>query len=160
MAQIRETPLPGLGVRLEIKTEAGEGVGVIVHRGGRRELLVYDRDDPDVCNTVLHLTMSETRALSEMLGASSVSEVVTAVEQEIEGITIDWLTVDENSSFAGRTIGEGMFRTRTGVSIVAVVRNGQTVPAPDTDFIFAPADVVVAVGTPAGLEQVRSLLAE
>ena len=40
MADVTETPLPGVGVRYEFTTEADERVGVIVHRGGRREVVV------------------------------------------------------------------------------------------------------------------------
>lgn len=159
MTDIREIALPGVGVRYEFATEAGETVGVIVHRGGRRELMVYDADDPDRCSTVLHLTPDETHALGELMGGSKVSHVITAVEQHIEGLAIDWLAVAEESAFVGRTIGDGMFRSRTGVSIVAVVRGDETVASPEPDFEFAAGDVVVAVGTSEGIGQVRALLA-
>ena len=158
MTDIREIALPGVGVRYEFATEAGETVGVIIHRGGRRELMVYEEADPDRCSTVLHLTPEETRALGELMGGSTVSQVITAVEQEIEGLAIDWLTVSEGSEFVGRTVGDGMFRTRTGVSIVAVVRGAETLASPGPDFVFVAGDVAVAVGTPEGIDQVRALI--
>ena len=158
MVEINETILPGVGVRFEFTTDAGERVGVLVHRGGRREVMVYDEVDPDTCHTVMHLTVEETHALGELLGASRISEVVTGVQQEIEGLSIDWLTVPESSPFAGKSIGDGMIRTRTGVSIVAVVRGSETHPAPDPGFVFAGGDVAVAVGTPPGIDDVRAML--
>lgn len=157
MAEIRETSLPGVGVRVEFTTEAGEQIGAIVHRGGRRELLVYDGDDPDRCTTLLTMTEDEARTLGEILGVPPVSKIKAAIQHDIEGLAIDWLPVAEGSPFAGRTIGEGMLRSRTGVSIVAVVRGADTVPAPGADFEFAAGDVAVAGGTPEGIEQVRAM---
>ena len=158
MAEVREVKLPGVGVRLEFDTEAGEQVVVVVHRGGHRELMVYDSEDPDVCTTVMHLTPAEARTLSEALGGSTVTEVSRVVEQRIEGLAIDWLEVGDGSPFVDRSIAEGMFRTETGVSVVAVIRGSETLAAPGPDFVFAAGDVAVVVGTPAGIDQVRTLL--
>lgn len=158
MVKVNETNLPGVGVRFEFTTENDERVGVLLHRGGRREIMVYDEADPDTCRTVMHLNVEETHVLGELLGASRISEVVTGVEQEIEGLSIDWLTVRASSPFVGRSIGDGMFRTTTGVSIVAVIREGETHPAPDPGFEFAGGDVAVAVGTPPGIDDVRVML--
>jgi TrkA domain protein len=158
VVKISETNLPGVGVRLEFTTDSDERVGVLLHRGGRRELMVYDKADPDTCRTVMHLNVEEAVVLGELLGASRISEVVTGVEQEIEGLSIDWLTVPETSPFSGKSLGDGMFRTNTGVSIVAVIRGGETHPAPDPGFVFAGGDVAVAVGTPPGIDKVRVML--
>jgi TrkA domain protein len=158
MPDVSETPLPGVGVRHEFVTAAGERLAVVTHRTGRRELAVYDRDDVDACTTVLHLSPDDTRTLAELLGASPVSEAVAAVQQQLEGLAIDWVTVPAGSRFVGATIGEGAFRTRTGASVVAVLRGTTTVPAPGPDHRFESGDVVVAVGTPEGLAQLRDLL--
>lgn len=158
MPDVSETRLPGVGVRHEFTTEGGERVAVISHRSGRREVVVYGRDDPDAATTVLHLSRDDTRTLAELFGATQVSEVLSAVQHQIEGLAIDWITVPEGSRFAGATIAEGGFRTRTGSSIVAIVRGDTTVPAPGPQQEFAVGDVVVAVGTADGLVQLRQLL--
>lgn len=158
MPEIEETPLPGVGVRHEFRTEEGERVAVVTHRSGRREVAVYDRLDPDASKSVLHLTVDDARSLAELLGGSQVSETVAAVQQRIEGLAIEWLTIPQTSHFAGATIGDGEFRTRTGVSIVAVIRGSTTVPAPGPEFEFAAGDVAVAVGTPEGLAQMHELI--
>jgi TrkA domain protein len=158
MPEVSETPLPGVGVRHEFVTAGGERIAVLTHRTGRREVAVYDRADPDACTTVLHLSADDTRTLAELLGAPSVHEAVAAVQQRLEGLAIDWVTVPARSRFVGATIGEGALRTRTGASIVAVVRGETTIPAPGPDHRFTEGDVVVAVGTPEGLDQLRNLL--
>jgi TrkA domain protein len=158
MTEVRETRLPGVGVRHEFTTTGGERVAVLSHRSGRRELVVYDRRDPDSSTTVLHLSHDDTRTLAELLGATQVSEALAAVQQRVEGLTIDWVVVPASSRFTGATLAEGQLRTRTGASIVAVVRGETTIPAPGADHRFAPGDVAVAVGTPEGLAQLRELI--
>jgi len=157
MAEVTEIKLPGVGVRHEFATAAGERLAVLSHRTGRREIAVYDRADPDACTTVLHLNPDDTRTLADLLGGNPVSEAVTAVQQ-LEGLAIDWIRLPASAVQAGFTIGEGRLRTRTGSSVVAIVRGDTTVPAPGPDAELLPGDVVVAVGTPEGLRAVRDIL--
>ena len=150
--------LPGVGVRHEFETASGERVAVLTKHNGSREVAVYDRDDPDSSSTVLHLSVADTRTLAELLGASQVSETVSSVQQQIEGLAIEWLTLASRSPFVGTSIADGSFRSRTGTSIVAIIRDGTTVPAPGPEQRLSAGDVLVVVGTPAGLAQLRSLL--
>jgi TrkA domain protein len=158
MAEVTETQLPGVGVRHDFTTADGERVGVLTHRSGRREILVYSAIDPDQGMTVLHLSATDTRTLAELLGSSQVSEAVIAVQQQVEGLAIDWINVPAHSRFVGSTIADGRFRTRTGASVIAVLRGATTIPAPEADFVFEAGDVVVGVGTPEGLTELRVLL--
>ena len=158
MPEIEETLLPGVGVRHEFTSDGGERVVLVTHRTGRRELAIYDRDDPDLRRAVVHLSVDDTTALGELIGASHVSETVRRVQQ-LEGVAMDWVTVGSTSPGVGASIGDGAYRTRTGASIVAIVRGDSTIPAPGPEARFASGDVVVAVGTPAGLEQLRLSLA-
>lgn len=158
MPDVTEIQLPGIGVRHEFSTSGGERVGVLSHRTGRREIVVYDRHDPDRCTTMLHLSPADTRTLADLLGATQVSEALTAVQQRIEGLAIDWVTIPPESPIVGTSIGEGQFRTRTGVSIVAVARGDTTIAAPGPDHRFQAGDVAVAVGTSDGLSQFEALL--
>jgi TrkA domain protein len=159
MPKIEETHLPGLGVRHEFTTEGGEHLVVLTHRSGRRDLALRQSDDPDASSTILELSPNDVRTLVEILGGSQVSETVAIVQQQIEGLAIEWISVSAGSTSVGASISDGAFRTRTGASIVAVIRGDATVPAPGPEFVFAVGDVVVAVGTPDGLEQLRNLLA-
>lgn len=156
MPEIRETLLPGVGVRHDFMTSMGERVAVLTHRSGRREIAVYDRDDPDACTTVLHLSPDDTRTLGEVLGASQVSEAVTAVQQ-VHGLAIDWLTIPSGSALVRTTIAEGQFRSRTGASIVAITRGEETIAAPAPDQTLEAGDGVVAVGTAEGLARLRDV---
>ena len=158
MAEVYETKLPGVGVRHDVLTEDGDRVGVIVHRSGRREIVVYDSEDPDACSPMLDLSSSDTRVLGELLGSSQVVEAVGAVQHEIDGLAIEWIQLPTASSAVGATIQDGAYRTRTGASIVAVVRGDTTVPAPTPEYRFDAGDTVVAVGTTEGLALLRGLM--
>jgi TrkA domain protein len=159
MTEVTETHLPGVGVRHEFTTSAGERLSVLSHRTGRRELAVYDRAEPDACSTVLHLSRDDTHTLAELLGGSPMSETVMSV-QRLEGVAIDWIRVRPGSPRAGTTIGAGRLRTRTGASVVAIVRGDETIAAPGPDVAFASDDIVVAVGISDGLRRLRALLEE
>jgi TrkA domain protein len=159
MTEVRETQLPGVGVKHDFTTTDGRDVGVLVHRDGRRDIVVYDADDPDSCAMQVTLAAGDTRTLAELLGTSQVNTAVQAVQHEIEGLAIEWLTLEPSSASSGRTIGDGEFRTRTGVSIVAVIRDDVPFPAPEPTFKLESGDVLVCVGTAEGLDRVRELIA-
>jgi len=158
VAEVRETKLPGVGVRHDFTTEDGADIGVLVYHDGRREILVYDSDDPDACTSFMTLSRADTRTVSELLGASRVTEALAVVQQEIEGLAIEWIEIDATSPAAGATIGDGMYRTKTGSSIVAVIRDRTSIPAPGPGFVLLTGDVVVAVGTSEGLASMRELI--
>lgn len=156
MTKIEKAQLPGVGVRHDFSTAAGNRIGVITHRTGRRELLIYDRQDPDACSQVLRLEEEDTRALAELLGASQVTEEITKL-QSVEGLTVDWLPVDATAACARSTLADSDIAA-TGVSIVAVVRSGRTIPSPPSDFRLQPGDTAMAIGTPEGIQQAFALL--
>lgn len=159
MARIEETNLPGVGVRYDFKTETGQRLGVIHHRTGRRELFVCPPEDPDLPTVSISLSEDEAHSLVDTLGGSQVVESLGHLQQHVEGLAIDWLTVESESKYADRTIGDARIRTRTGVSVVAVIRGDDPYPAPGPDFHIDVGDTLVVVGTPQGIELVADILA-
>ncbi len=121
MTDIIETALPGVGVRNEFASSTGQRVAVISHRNGHREISVFRREDPDACINVLSLDADDAAALGTVLGAPQLAATF-ATMQQLEGLAIEWLTVTEASPAVHATIADGQYRTRTGASIVAVVR--------------------------------------
>ncbi|MBW3590037.1 MAG: cation:proton antiporter regulatory subunit [Actinobacteria bacterium] len=156
--EIKETNLPGVGVRFDFSTESGENVAVVHHRTGRRELVLYEREDPDCSRDVLELTESDSRTLAELLGGAKVAEELGKLQQSVEGLAIDWLPIVVGRPYAGRTIGDTGARTRTGTSIVAVLRGDVAFPAPQPDFTLEGGDTLVVVGTPRGIEDLATIL--
>jgi TrkA domain protein len=158
MAKIKETPLPGVGVRHDFVTKAGDRLGTITHRSGRRDLLFYNREDPDACSKVVRLEEEESHALTELLGASPVTESLEKFQQSLGGLTIDWLPITPVWSCTSCEVQHTKLREQTGVVIVGVVREGQVIPAPEWDYRLKPGDMAIVVGTPEGIAQAQSLL--
>lgn len=158
MTTVSETPLPGVGVRFEFVTNKGIRLGVLQHQSGRIDLVLYDRHDPDTASESVVLDEEDARTLAELLGSSRVVEELGKLRQSIEGLALDWLPIDDPSPFVGRTIGDTGARTRTGVSIVAVVRGDDAIPAPGPDQRLETGDTLVVVGTPRGIEDLVVIL--
>jgi TrkA domain protein len=155
---IQETALPGVGLRHDFTTRGGRQLGVVSYRTGRRDLLLFDSDDPDACQEVIGLTDEEADALADLLGAARLTGHLAELQQQIEGLAISWLTIQERSPYADGTIADTQARSRTGVSIVAVLRGRTAFPAPEPSFGFQPGDTAVVVGTPAGVRTLARLL--
>lgn len=152
------TPLPGIGVRKEFLMRNGRRIGVISHRDGQIELILSKADDPDACVAELPLTTEEAAALANLLGAPQLVAQLNAEHKELPGIHTTQLPVKANSPFDGRTLGDTALRTRTQVSVVAVMRAGQAHPSPAPDFTLTAGDLLVTVGTSEGLENASKIL--
>ncbi|MEO3781731.1 TrkA C-terminal domain-containing protein [Actinocorallia sp. B10E7] len=141
---VEQTALPGIGLRHEFTTRAGRRIGVVSYRTGRRDLVIYDKADPDrACETV-KLNDEEADALVELLGAPRIVQRLNDLHREVEGLVS--LQVPVSSRWHGKTMGSAQVRTLTGASIVAVVRGGQVNTSPLPDFVLREHDVAVLVG--------------
>ena len=63
-------------------------------------------------------------------------------------IEIEWVRLPEGSPLGGRTIGELGVRTKSGASIVAIVRDDLVLANPGPDARFEPGDLVGVLGSP------------
>jgi monovalent cation:H+ antiporter-2, CPA2 family len=63
-------------------------------------------------------------------------------------IETEWLRLPRGSATVGKTIGELEVRSRTGASVVAVVREGEVLPNPGPEVVLQADDVVGVLGTP------------
>ena len=157
--EIHETPLPGVGIRHDFTTQDGRRIGVITRHGGRRNIVVYDRDDPDASREMARLEPEEAETLADLLGAPRITAALEDLQERIEGLAIDWLALRKGSPFVDRPMGDTQARTRTGVSIVAIIRDEKPNPSPGPDYVFRAGDVLVVVGTPEGVAALSAILA-
>ena len=158
MVKLDETALPGVGMRYDFDGRYGKRIGVITHRDGRRELFVSLREDPDSCAQSIVLDEKESEVVADLLGGSTVTRRMAQSMQDIEGLAVDWLPFDAQSPFSGVPLGQTMMRSRTGASIVAIVRGGQPIPAPGPEVPLLAGDTVVVVGTANGVKRAAKLL--
>lgn len=158
--EVHRTALPGIGLRHEFVTERGRRVGIVSHRTGRREVVVYDREDPDTAAVTLTLNAEEANGMAELLASTRLVERLGELHRQVEGLITEQIPISAGSPYDGRSLGDTRARTRTGASIVAVVRGNHVAASPRPDFLFQAGDIVVVVGTADGTSAVSTLLAQ
>lgn len=155
---VKETLLPGVGLRYEFDNADGDRIGVVAHRKGDFEVLVYAAPDPDRAQRVFRLTEREAEALAQILGAPRMVESYADLTREIPGLEAGQVEVRPQSPYVDRPLGDTKARTRTGASIVAIVRNDEVLASPGPDQRLQTADVLVVIGTGDGIAAVRQLV--
>ena len=155
---VRETLLPGVGLCFEFDNADGERIGVIAHRKGDFEILVYTAADPDKANRVFRLTDREAEAMAQIFGAHRMVERFADLTKEVPGLDAGQVEIGAESPYAGRELGQTRARTRTGASIVAIVRDEQVLASPGPDEVLHAHDVLVVIGTADGIAAVRHLV--
>lgn len=133
-------------------------MGVVAHRDGHFELIVSKADDLDSCVASLPLTGDEAGALANLLGAPQLVSQLAEQQRDVTGVHTEQLPLVAGSPYDGRTLADTAMRTRTGTSIVAVVRAGTVHPSPRPDFRFEAGDLVVIVGTADGITASSEIL--
>ena len=155
---VNETLLPGVGLRYEFDNSDGDRVGVIAHRRGDFEVFVYTSEDPDTARRVFRLTEREAEALAQILGAPRMVESYADLTKEIPGLDAGQVEVGTGSPYCGRPLGDTRARTRTGASIVAILRGQDVISNPGPDDWLMAGDAVAVLGTPEQRGQFRERL--
>ncbi|MFD3516855.1 cation:proton antiporter regulatory subunit [Streptomyces sp. NPDC058657] len=151
----RRSTLPGIGIQYDFATEGGRHISVVVHDDGRRFIGFFAADDPDACLQAVPLSADEATALAHLLDAAPTDAVRT------DGIDLvtEHIPVTSKSPYGGKLFGDTKARSRTGASIVAVLRRASAHPSPEPDFRLAIGDTLVAVGTRQGVAALADLIA-
>ena len=156
--ELFETPLPGVGVRYEFTAEGGDHVGVVVRRDGKRDIALYDREDPDSCRGTIELSEGDASKVAELLGGTNITARLEELKHNVEGLAIEWVTMRDAGGLSGKTIGDGRIRTETSASVVAVIRGEDAIPGPEPTFLFAPGDTVLVMGAADAVRQASQIL--
>lgn len=144
---VYETDVPGVGKKFELDVGGGARAVVVLHHDGRVEL--FRRDSPDAdSEKLLDLTSQQSNHLGSILeGAYFESVDLDDLSVPLGDAIIEWVEVTDDSPVAGRTFADADIRAETGVSVIAVQRDGETEPNPGPDTVIEPGDVLVALGT-------------
>lgn len=76
----------------------------------------------------------------------------------LQAASTEWIEVPEGPA-VDRSIVDLQIRTRTGASILAVRRGSVTTPNPPPDLVIQAGDALLVMASPAGIQQLRELLA-
>lgn len=157
--RIEKIDLPGIGVRHDVVTRDGHHIGVLNYRDGGREVALYDPSDPDAILASVELTGDEASALSDLLGHAALLSQLAGLGEGTIGLYTEQLRLPSDSRYMNRPLGDTQARTRTGVSIVAILRGQDVIPSPTPQEVLRDDDVIIAVGTREGLDALDKLLA-
>jgi TrkA domain protein len=147
--EVFEVTLPGIGRRYSLPAGDGARVVVVMHHSGRRDLYSFASgalpdDAPDAC---VSLTDDQARRLGAVLGGAYFKpSVATDVETVIGDLLIDWVTLRPDSPGADRSIADLEIRHRTRMTVVAILRDDETILAPDPSEALQAGDRLVIVG--------------
>lgn len=155
---VSEILLPGVGLRYEFSTADGDRIGIVAARSGNFEVVAYAADDPDEVRQTFRLRAEEAATVAEILGAPRIVERFADLTREIPGLIAGQISIPAGSPYAAGQLGDTKARTRTGASIVAVVRGETVVPSPGPTEALHAGDVLVVVGTSEGIAAVENLI--
>lgn len=148
--------LPGIGLQYDFTTADGEHLSVIAHRNGSRSLDAYRGDDPDDGGFSLHLTTEEAAVLADaLLAGHDDPRLLRAAEL---GLVAERIALSAVSRWNGRPLGTTRLRTRTGASVVAILRGPNPIPSPAPAFRLAGGDTLIVIGTREGADAAAALL--
>ena len=157
---VRETRLPGVGFKYAFDLAQGR-ISVILHMDGQREIYYYRRSHDDEPTAVIELHDDEARQLGAILGgAYERPKIVEELEMALGELQIEWIPVPETSPAIGRTLAEVGLRAKTGVTVIAILREPESVSGAQPDDYIQEGDTLVAVGKAGQFPLFRRLLAE
>ena len=141
-----EADLPGFGKKFSIKLKSGQELILIIHSTGKRELYLMQGEE---ASCVIQLTQDEAKELGFLMAGAKYEAVSTGrMEAILRELVIEWVKVEEGSKFIDKTIAELEIRRKTGVSVVAIDRQGKLIPTPDPfKEKILPGDILVVIGT-------------
>jgi monovalent cation:H+ antiporter-2, CPA2 family len=95
-----------------------------------------------------------------VVGASRDGNLLQQLDRTSRMIETEWFHLPENGPVAGETIGEIRIRSKTGASVVAIVRGDEALPNPGPEVSFEAGDVIGVLGTPDQRAAFRKLVQE
>ncbi|HEU5011310.1 MAG TPA: cation:proton antiporter, partial [Roseiflexaceae bacterium] len=136
-AQIEE--LQRYGIRQIVQPELEAGVEIV-----RQALLHFDISAVEV----QELTDAERDQHYRSLEAARPgADVLRQLQRVRSAFDIAWFTLSDTSPLIGKSISESDIRQRTGVSIVAILRDERVITNPAPEMTFRAGDSAAVLGT-------------
>lgn len=103
----------------------------------------------------LQVELIRKQGYSMLRGLALPRQTLDQLDQILAATTTESFMVPKSSPAAGRSIRELQLRKMTGVTIIAVVRNGKPTTNPPPDLVIEAGDILVMVGNHAQLDQAQ-----
>lgn len=158
MSVVRESDLIGIGKKFQIETEAGDNMVVVIHDDGRRELYRHDDEDNET-HCVMTLSDEESRQVAGIIGGLSYKpKALETIEVALDDLRIEWYKVEASNDGVNKSIGELGVRQKTGASIIAAIKNSDTIINPGPDYVIEPGATLVIAGKAKNIKLLKELL--
>jgi TrkA domain protein len=158
--ELRETRLPGVGVKYLLPLHGGDRLSIILHNDGKRELYLFRPGDEEP-RAVIALDDGEARQLGAVIGgAYERPKIVEELEMALGELQIEWIPVPDTSPWIGKTLAECEFRRKTGVTVIAILREPEPISGAQPQDVVMSGDTLVTVGKAGGYAAFRKMLVE
>jgi K+:H+ antiporter subunit KhtT len=158
---LRETRLPGIGVKYGFRTSEGGRLAIVLHNDGVREIYFFRHDHDEEPSAVIRLDDDEARQLGAVIGgAYERPKIVEELELALGELTIEWVPVPDSSPLVGMTLAESGFRAKTGITVIAILRDPEPVAGAQPSDVIKQGDTLVTVGKLGQYRAFRKLLTE
>jgi K+:H+ antiporter subunit KhtT len=156
---LRETRLPGIGSKFTLRLDAGGRLAIILHNDGKRELYFFRHAADEEPQAVITLDDDEARQLGAVVGgAYERPKIVEDLEMALGELHIEWIRVPEDSPWIGKTLAECGFRAKTGITVIAILREPEPISGARPSDTIERGDTLVTVGKAGQYAEFRRLL--
>lgn len=151
---ISESELPGVGTKFEIDIGAGQQLVIIVLNNGGREVYLRKEADAD-SEKLMELSDQTARKIGSILEGAHFQPIATKNSETFltDDSTLEWFTVDVDSEISGMTLGEAKVGERTGVSVLVLQKENETIASPTAKTKIEAGDTLVVLGSQAELDR-------
>ena len=144
---LQETRLPGIGTKFTIRTGEGCRLAVILHNDGKRELYHFRSGSDEEPRSVITLDDDEARQLGAVLGgAYERPKIVEELEMALGELLIEWIAVPDSSPWIGKSLAEAQFRAKVGITVIAILREPESISGALPHDVIQQGDTLVTVG--------------
>ena len=156
---VEETRLPGIGSKFTLRLDSGGRLAVILHNDGKRELYFFPHAADEEPRAVITLDDDEARQLGAIVGgAYERPKIVEDLEMALGELQIEWIAVPDDSPSIGHTLAECGFRARTGITVIAILRQPEPITGAQPADTIERGDTLVTVGKAGQYREFRRLL--
>jgi TrkA domain protein len=157
--EVEETRLPGIGSKFTLRLDAGGRLAVILHNDGKRELYYFPHTADEEPRAVITLDDDEARQLGAVVGgAFERPKIVEDLEMALGELQIEWIAVPDDSPWIGHTLAQCGFRAKTGITVIAILREPEPITGAQPSDTIEPGDSLVTVGKAGQYPEFRRLL--
>jgi CPA2 family monovalent cation:H+ antiporter-2 len=159
---------PGMPIIARVMTE--QGVRTLEKSGANHVVHPELEGGLEVVNhTLLSLgfPLREVHAYTDAVRRDRYDINITTVDEQrslhgllnsFGGIEIVWLQLSDTSALIGQSLAEANIRTKSGASVVALVRSKQLFPNPKSGTVFQAGDRIGVIGEQDQIEVARTLV--